>query len=559
MIEWRDSEYGDEVSLKHQRSAGSRFNPTSFNSPKNKRSLFNSYMDWLKSLEIVNYAKMKLIRVFGFDGYEPVASSRYYPDDTASVVTSDQKIFRIYSAPTAWPLFLSILALPSRPTADKSSWKIGQFFRNIIGGWNFDKAISIEKKTWQIVGMVTLVKPVLIPLIKIITWPVRLAINLAKFSIFAVFALATVVVLAVGALFAIGLDGLIAGFEAKPSGWRKAALITAAVILGLVFLASAIGLAMAAGYGLTLAIGLMLLRPQVTVRLIRETVINSVYNLGLSEKSSKFIGGIAMLLAIGGIGYYYAIIFPVLFTVIGTYAPLVAGVAKLPLIAPSLAIVSGWIAALSQIPFVAAALKSISGAVATIGASSVVAGVGAFFAAKVTALAALLGVQAPAAATLAAYATIGLIAAPVGIAASWVADNLSNRWVMWAKGGPITDGIINPVRNVFSSLVSPKKGFEAGPGSKNDHEMTATASSLVPTVQAASVASAQPTRTAELFARAAHDTSAENAERFAAETGEKVESQEGSALLVRPRSNENLLSATSDGALNDNPGHHDFN
>jgi hypothetical protein len=392
-----------------------------------------------RALKFKNLLKAALLKTYEFDGY----------DVTTNEFTTTKGITEHYRSHSFNRLMYvaGLLGLPNRPDDTKeTSQKLditgggapkldtqvnffpkltpGQFLKNFIGGWR-DLADESASKKMRLLQFFVIPLKGMIFCIKLLTFPLKLLLNVAKF-----FTEFLPVLIADTSAQAIGsqvrrLSEVNETKKISYKGLRQFARGSLIGLLGLVYYSTK----------LLSVVGRAITSPEKNARIA--FAYGRAFNITHWAKSSKvigiFLGIVGGALSIAVTAAIWAITLPLLIGAVMSFVPAIT-----PLVT--------W---MLQLPLVGTSLGMVHGALATI--SSVI---GAAFAPAITFLASfIVGLQVPAQA-IALGATLAVIAAPSVAILSKVADVLSNLWVSWMITGP------------FPSLFKAKEGYQklAGDG-----------------------------------------------------------------------------------------------
>lgn len=378
--------------------------------------------------------KDRFLDTFGIDGYDPITKIITYTEGEIIIYDGSQSI--------EWSLFLSIIGLPSRPSIRSKSGDYFQLFKNFIGGFDISNEVSFEKKFLQVIGIIIPVKLTIIPLLKILNWPLKLTINMAKLIVEILNIIFEKFIL-IGWMFVSFLLLLISSdaYRFSKSGYFLASLLGVLLLIVslLSVLAVSIGcIALMVSMGFIRNISLFFLSP---VSYIRNgfnipNLILSLFNYE-SQFISNLLGFVIVLFMIGLFACGWAIALPVLMSVLVTYIPtlftVISSIAHLPLLFPILA--------------------AINGVLTTMSACVLSTSIGIFITHMVLSISVILSVQVSAA-SLAFGVSLAMFVAPMGVFLSWITDNLSDCWAAWRQSGPITcmsTYFINSDRNIVSN------------------------------------------------------------------------------------------------------------
>jgi hypothetical protein len=350
------------------------------------------------TLEWLDYKTLFYIQTltyFPFDGYNQQTATITYPNNKPLIIRAEDSLTGM--------LLAGFFGFPSRPEAvpNKSmnptpKLTVRQFFKNLMGGFDWAKTTDTEKKFWQIVLMPVKIG-IILPL-KLLTFPLKFSLNMVK-----------LVALILAPLFFTFLDNCATNFFIwslkLTSGFRLPAMVVAGVL-------KAVSWAFLSAIGTVAGILSIVLSPAMSARNGFYATKQSLENLIDSETAKNVVAGFNAFLNIAIAVTGWAIILPMLMSAVVTLFP---------------ALLTA-VAVVAQIPLAAAVLLSIKAPVLAFAA-----GFNTFW--GVTWIA---GVGTQASALLAAGVALGFFGTLLAIPASLIADNLSDRWATWHKGGPMT-------------------------------------------------------------------------------------------------------------------------
>ncbi len=371
-------------------------------------------------------------RTFPFHGLDlPTARVTFSTGDSKDGVktrfTGDKlHPFLIFVMLSGFPSRVLVVDSQGNPKID---WR--QFLKDIIGGWdnpatgpnaNTIKRETKKKNWWN---------RFLLP-VKIVIAAVHLAIFIPKL-LFNVVKLVTEFLPLVITSYLGKLNGYLA-YKTVDNLYSKGILPK----LGALFILGPLTVIVAAihnPFRIISLVGSALTAPETTAR--------DAWTFGNSFKKRPylglFVGTIFVLMSIALSTTLWIIAFPVLITLATTHIP-----ALVP-----------YMTSISQLPIVATSLTAIKG-----GFALAVGSLPAAFTSAAAWLASLVGLSltAPAVAVGATVAAVGI---PTGIIGSRAADELSNSWARWQKGG-ILQWVFSFFTKIHAMLLGSKRKLKGG-------------------------------------------------------------------------------------------------
>lgn len=376
---------------------------------------------WLK-----NHCSYAFLETYGFDGFDirkkTVATTRGYDEFWRAKTGED-----IYPYTLSFGLILAtFLGLPTRlakVVKDRSNhepnyilkldWR--QFFRGLIGGWDpiylNGKAKWTTKKKLQVAALVPIKFPIIF-LFKLLTFPIKLLINIAK--LFTEF-LPMIIIDIFGPLLYTTWSKTTSSFKDKSLGNARFIIGVAYLLLNILPLTPfLIGRALKF-FGMTLT------SPDKSARIsytYGRKVIKPLLALLDIDKHSRLgkalrfiVGAISGILSVLTTAGLWAIAFPIIIGAIFSYFP----------------VLTQAFAWLGQFPMVTSAITTLENTLAVVGVGTAHA-YGTFIAA----LSGYLHVQVTGMMLLVGTA-FGALLAPVGSIMSRLDDVLSDWWATWGE------------------------------------------------------------------------------------------------------------------------------
>lgn len=327
-----------------------------------------------------------------------------------------------YRRPSGRSFFHSLITfigLPSRIGDEGFTWL--QFGRDFIGGWSpFPRTRegkldwgNFNSKNWlNIIGTILLIKPILIPAIKIATWPLKWARNFLKIG-------TEHIPLTLEDFFLVFSDHY---YESFTDTWEKVqsyndrrnpivydGIKTVNLIfIGALFLVSYLS---SWAFSIIHAVGMAITSPDKSRRYWNNVGVrySSDSFLKYIPFSSYVLPVILQIFSVTVSALTWAIIFPLGISALTTMFP-----ALIPTVT-----------SLANLPFIAASLKMISATVISV--STTIAGIFAPAIAVLNAFATAVGIQVTTTSFAVGF-TLGALAAPFAVAFTYIADKASNLW-----------------------------------------------------------------------------------------------------------------------------------
>ncbi len=317
---------------------------------------------------------------------------------------------------------ITFIGLPSRNGDSGFTWL--QLGRNLIGGWNplprkgngdLDWA-NFNSKNWlNILGSIFLIKTILIPVIKLTTWPFKWAINFLKFGTEDL------------PLTLKGVSEDLSNYMYKscssvwnakqePFDLRHPAFfgfvkLAKLAIFGSLFLGSYLS---NWAFSIVHKFGMALTSPDKSRRywFKQGLILSQTTVLGYIPGSSYILPYILSGLSIAFSTLAWAVTFPLAVSAVTTFFP-----AVLPVVT-----------SLTKLPFIAASLSMINGTVIYV--STMIVGIFAPALVAINVIATSVGIQITAT-SLAIGFTLGAVAAFSSIVLTYIADKTSNMWAIF--------------------------------------------------------------------------------------------------------------------------------
>ncbi len=373
---------------------------------------------------LIERIKVHSTIAFNFTYEHDGRDSVYHDEVTADGSTNE--FFQNSRPKSIFHALITFLGLPSRIGDDDFSWL--QFGRNLIGGWNplprdredYFIGGDFNLKNWlNILGSIFLIKSILIPVFKILTFPVKFLLNILKLGTEFFPKLFSELFHETSTYFyhaASAFDKTGASF-----GIKEMVLLAISLIIFL----------LGFSFNIVHKLGMVLTSPDKSRRYWYKNGdhLSDVTLLDFIPHSNVIFPLILSLLSITVSILVWAVTFPLAVSALTTFFPVI-----IPLVT-----------ALAKLSYIATTLTIISGKIITV--STLIAGIFSPAIFAMTTVATAVGIHITAT-SLAVGFTLGAIAAPIAIALTYALDKASNWWATF-KGAdayqPLTD-LIESIR-----------------------------------------------------------------------------------------------------------------